>query len=129
MQEATVALVEIRAAGNSLFADSLSETEREQLTRAHAVGEICGRYYDDHGHECDTPLKTQSLSIEFETLRNIPQTIGVVTGPEDTRAALAAIQGLMVKSLITDESTAKAILAQVNRNLTEKKASLHYHLS
>jgi len=129
MQEATVALVEIRAAGNSLFADSLSNVEREQLERAHAIGEICGRYFDDHGHECDTPLKTQSLSIEFETLRNIPQTIGVVTGQEDTRAALAAIQGSLVKSLITDESTAKAILALVNSNLTEKKASLHYHLS
>jgi len=128
-REAAVALVEIRSANNSLSADSLGKTERDQLDRAHAIGEICGRYFDDQGHECDTPLKTQSLSIEFDTLRKIPQTIGVVTGEEDTAAALAAIRGGLVKSLITDESTAKSILGLINSDLTEKKASLHYHLS
>jgi deoxyribonucleoside regulator len=74
-------------------------------------------------------LKSQTLSIEFDTLRRIPQTIGVVAGHEDTAAALAAIRGSLVKSLITDESTAKAILTLANNDLTEKKASLHYHLS
>jgi deoxyribonucleoside regulator len=129
MREAAVALVEIRAAKNSLFADSLGKAEQDQLERTHAVGEVCGRYFDDQGRECDTPLKTQSLSIEFETLRNIPQTVGVVTGQEDTMAALAAIRGSLIKSLITDESTAKALLAVINSDLTEKKASLHYHLT
>ncbi len=129
MQEAAVALVEIRSASNSLFADSLGKAERDQLERTHAVGEVCGRYFDNQGRECDTPLKSQSLSIEFETLRHIPQTIGVVTGQEDVIAALAAVRGSLVKSLITDESTAKALLALINSDLTEKKTSLHYHLS
>jgi deoxyribonucleoside regulator len=129
MQEATVALVEIRAAEHSLIADSLGKTERDHLERTHALGEICGRYFDAQGRECDTPLKTQSLSIEFETLRKIPQTIGVMTGQEDAKAALAAIRGSLIKSLITDESTAKAILTLANSDLAEKKASLHYHLS
>lgn len=129
MSEATVALVEIRAAKESLFADSLGKAERDILESSHAVGEICGRYFDSHGNECDSPLKSQSLSIEFDTLRKIPQTIGVVTGQEDTLAAVAAIRGSLVKSLITDESTAKAMLSLVDQDLTEKKASLHYHLS
>jgi deoxyribonucleoside regulator len=129
MQEATVALVEIRAASNSLFSDSLGKAERDQLERGHAVGEICGRYFDGQGRECDTALKTQSLSIEFDTLRSIAQTIGVVTGTEDTVAALAAIRGSLVKSLITDELTAKALVALITSDLTEKKASLHYHLT
>lgn len=129
MREAAVALVEIRSASNSLFADALGKADQDQLERTHAVGEICGRYYDGHGHECDTPLKTQSLSIEFEALRAIPQTIGVVTGQEDALAALAAIRGSLVKSLITDETTAKTILGLINRDLTEKKTSLHYHLT
>jgi deoxyribonucleoside regulator len=129
MQEATVALVEIRAAEHSLIADSLGKPEQDHLERMHAMGELCGRYFDAQGRECDTPLKSQTLSIEFDTLRRIPQTIGVVTGHEDTAAALAAIRGSLVKSLITDESTAKAILTLANNDLTEKKASLHYHLS
>lgn len=129
MQEAVVALVEIRAAKHSLFADSLGRVERDHLERAHAVGEICGRYFDNKGNESDTPLKTQSLSIEFENLRKIPQAIGLVIGTEDMLAGLAAIRGSLVKSLITDESTAKAILGLIDSDLTEKKASLHYHLS
>ena len=129
MQEAAVALIEIRATKDSLFADSLGKAERDQLDRTHAIGEICGRYFDDQGRECDTPLKTQSLSIEFEALRHIPQTIGVVTGQEDAQATLAAIKGSLIKSLITDEATAKSLLALLNSDLTEKKAALHYHLS
>jgi deoxyribonucleoside regulator len=128
-KEIAVALVEIRAARQSLFVDSLGKVERDQLEQAHAVGEICGRYYDNHGNECETSLKSQSLSIEFETLRQIPQTIGVVTGQDDAIAALAAIRGSLVKSLITDESTARTMLGLINNDLTEKKASLHYHLS
>jgi len=129
MSEAVVALVEIRASSHSLFADSLGKAEQDQLERTHAVGEICGRYFDNQGYECDTPLKTQSLSIEFETLRKIPQTIGVVTGGEDAMATLAAIRGSLIKSLITDESTAKTILSLIDSTLLEKKESLHYHLS
>jgi len=129
MEEAAVALVEIHAAGQSLYTDSLAKAEREQLEHAQAVGEICGRYFDNQGIECDTPLKSQSLSIELETLRKIPQAIGVVMGQGDTRATIAAIRGSLIKSLITDESTAKAMLGLINSDLTEKKASLHYHLS
>ena len=129
MLEATVALLEIRSAKNSLFADSLGKAEREMLEQSHAVGEVCGRYFDRNGAECDTPLKTLSLSVEFETLRRIPQTIGVVAGQEDAAAAIAAIRGSLIKALITDESTAKAMLALLNSDLTEKKTSLHYHLS
>jgi len=129
MQEASVAIVEIRSAKNSLLADSLGKTEQDLLERTHAVGEVCGRYFDHNGAECDTPLKTQSLSIELETLRRIPQSIGVVCGQEDALAALAAIRGGLIKSLITDESTAKTLMGLINTDLTEKKASLHYHLS
>jgi len=129
MQEASVALIEIRSANNSLLADSLGKAERDLLERTHAVGEICGRFFDHNGAECDTPLKTQSLSIEFDTLRRIPQSIGVVTGQEDALPALAAVRGGLIKSLITDESAAKALLGLINSDLTEKKASLHYHLS
>jgi deoxyribonucleoside regulator len=128
-REATVALTEIRAAKQSLFADSLGKAEQDQLERTHAVGEICGRYFDDRGQECETPLKMLSLSIELETLRNIPQTIGVVTGHDSAQAALAAIRGGLIKSVITDESTAEVLLAQANSDLTEKKTALHYHLS
>jgi deoxyribonucleoside regulator len=129
MDQATVALVEVRSARGSLLADSLGKTERDQLDAAHAVGEVCGRFFDVLGHECDTPLKTQSLSLELETLSRIPQAIGVAIGKEDAVATLAAIRGGLIKSLITDESTAKALLELMNDDLAEKKASLHYHLS
>lgn len=128
-KEATVALVEPRSMENSLLADSIGQTERDQLQAAHAVGEICGRYFDIHGNECETPLKSRSISIEFANLRSIPHTIGVTIGKEDATAVLAAVRGGLLKSLITDESTAEVLLELANNELSEKKASLHYHLT
>ena len=128
LQAAGVALVEIRTMQNSLMADSLGKAEIDQLRTAQATGEICGRYFDATGNECHTPLREQTNAIEFETLRSIPQVIGVVVGPEAASAALSSIHGGLIKSLITDEPTAKAILDLSTTEISEKKAALHYHL-
>jgi DNA-binding transcriptional regulator LsrR (DeoR family) len=128
LKEAGVALVEVRTMQNSLLADLLGKAEVDQLRTTQAIGEICGRYFDATGNECHTPLREQTNGIEFETLRNIPQVIGVVIGPETAPAALSSIHGGLIKSLIVDEPTAKAILDLSTTEISEKKATLHYHL-
>ncbi len=129
LRQAAVAIFEIRSFENSPLADSLAANQLDQLRESHAIGEICGRYFDHGGEECRTPLKTQSVSVEFDCLRKIPLTVGVAVGKDDAPAVLAAIRGGLVKSFIADESTAKAVLELANNEISEKKASLHYHLS
>jgi DNA-binding transcriptional regulator LsrR (DeoR family) len=129
LERASAALIEPRAVSNSLLADSIGQNEREQIQKAHAVGEICGRYFDLQGNECNTPLKSQTVGIEFETLRKIPSSIGVAVGKEDALAVLSAIRGGLMKVLVTDESTAREILNIASNDSSEKKESLYYHLT
>jgi len=129
LERASAALIEPRAVSNSLLADSIGQNERDQIQKAHAVGEICGRYYDIQGNECNTSLKSQTVGIEFEALRRIPNSIGVAVGKEDAVATLSAIRGGLMKILVTDEATAKEILNMATQDSSEKKESLYYHLS
>lgn len=129
LRQATVALVEIHSPSTSPFADSLDRQQQVQLESAQAVGEICGRYFNRQGRECETSLMSQTSSIDFQTLRATPQVIGVAIGTETAEAILGAIQGGLISCLITDESTAKATLELASQELAEKKTSLHYHLS
>jgi DNA-binding transcriptional regulator LsrR (DeoR family) len=126
---ASAALIEPRAVSNSLLADSIGQNERDQIQKAHAVGEICGRYFDIQGNECNTSLKSQTVGIEFEALRKISNSIGLAVGKEDALATLSAIRGGLMKILVTDESTAKEILNIANSDRSEKKESLYYHLT
>jgi len=74
------------------------------------VGEICGRYFNARGWECETRFRDRLIGIPLETLRKIPEVIAVVAGEERATATAAAIRGGMVKSLVIDESGARAML-------------------
>ncbi|MDB6136215.1 MAG: transcriptional regulator with sigma factor-related N-terminal domain [Verrucomicrobiales bacterium] len=73
------------------------------------MGEICGRFFNAEGQECDTPWRDRVVGIELEQLRTIPQVIGIVAGSNRSRAIAAAISGGLLKSLIIDEGGANAL--------------------
>jgi len=113
LQQATVALIGIGTLENSVFAERnlFSATDRRLLESCGAVGEICGRFYDAAGRECDSPWRDRVMSIELEQVRRIPQVIAVVAGADRAAALTAAIRGGLVKSLLIDEAGARALLA------------------
>ncbi|MFM7751043.1 MAG: sugar-binding domain-containing protein, partial [Opitutaceae bacterium] len=82
-----------------------------ELGRAGAVGEICGRYFDDRGRECATGWRDRVISVELAQLRRIPLTLAVVSGTDRTAALEAAIRGRLIKGLVIDEAGAEALLA------------------
>jgi deoxyribonucleoside regulator len=127
--QATGALLEISTVTNSPLADSLGRDQLEQLKTLGAVGEICGRYFDRQGNECPSSVKAQTIGLDFETLRRIPEVIGLSIGKDNSPAVLGAIQGGLVKSLITDESAARSVLDIADNEMTDKKAAMYYHLS
>lgn len=110
--EANVALVGIGTLENSVFVDRgvFKEDDIAQLTARGAVGEICGRFYDHDGRECDSPWRDRVISIEFEQLRRIPEVIAMVAGADRSDAISAAVRGGLLKSLVIDEAGALALL-------------------
>ena len=75
-----------------------------------AVGEIVGGVYDAEGRYIDTPLNGCMGGVRIETGRSLP-VIGVAAGEGKLAAIRAALQGRILNGLVTDESTAAALLA------------------
>lgn len=113
LRRAKVAIVGLGTLENSVFVErgALDRDDIRELREAGAVGEICGRFFDRNGEECDTHWRDQVMSAELGQLRKIPQTVGVVSGSDRSAAIAAAVRGRLINGLIIDESGALALLA------------------
>jgi deoxyribonucleoside regulator len=122
LDRAQLAVVGLGTLENSVFVErgALSAQDIEELRAAGAVGEICGRFFDRNGQECDTAWRDQVMSVEVAQLRKIPQVVGVVSGNDRSAAIAAAIRGKLLSGLIIDESGATALLAMNTPNPTSK---------
>ena len=109
---ADVALVGIGTLDNSVFVERgvLSAEDLAKLSNSGAVGEICGRFYDEQGRECDSPWRDRVISIDLDQLRKTPQVIGIVAGGDRSAAIKAAIRGELLKALVIDDIGARALL-------------------
>jgi deoxyribonucleoside regulator len=112
LNQAAMALIGIGTLTNSVFVDRrvFSPEDFQELEAAGAIGEICGRFFDKNGEECDSRWRDRVISIELEQLRRTPQVTGVVVGGDRAAAIAAALRGGLLKSLLIDESGALALL-------------------
>lgn len=80
------------------------------LRRKGAVGDICSRYFTEHGAVCDPDLNGRTIGIPLEALAQAEHAIAVVPGFHRAPGALGALRGRFLNVLITDEATAREIL-------------------
>jgi deoxyribonucleoside regulator len=113
LRKADAALVGVGPLEQSVYSERgvLSASDVAQLRQAGAVGEICGRFFDDDGDECTSPWRNRAISIEPDHLRKIPQVIGVAAGADRAAAVAGALRGGLLKSLLIDEAGATALVA------------------
>lgn len=113
LRKADAALVGVGPLEQSVYSERgvLDAADLAQLRSCGAVGEICGRFFDAKGNECQSPWRNRAISIELDHLRKIPQVIGVAAGPDRAPAVSAAMRGGLLKSLLIDESGAHALAA------------------
>jgi DNA-binding transcriptional regulator LsrR (DeoR family) len=109
---ADAAIVAVGTPTNSVFANRYvaSDSDRAVLTRCGAIGEMCGRFFDRSGRECDSPWRDQVISVELDYLRTFPQVVAIVVGPDRSSAIAGAIRGGLLKSLAIDVEGAQALL-------------------
>ncbi len=88
----------------------ISIEEMEKLLRAGAAGDICGTYIDINGDVCDDVLNERMISVSLESLRRIPEVIGVAAGEMKAEVITGALRGRYINTLIVDENAALRIL-------------------
>jgi DNA-binding transcriptional regulator LsrR (DeoR family) len=80
------------------------------IQREQGVGEILARVITAEGRLCSPELSARVVGIEVEDLRCIPLTIGVAALEAKVEPIAAALRGRYLKTIITDEVTAQAVL-------------------
>ncbi len=75
-----------------------------------AVGDICLRFFDRGGRPVEFPGSDRMMSTSLELLRSVPTTIAVAAGSTKVAAILAAARAGYVSQLVTDRSTASALV-------------------
>jgi deoxyribonucleoside regulator len=89
----------------------LSEEDRLALIKAGAVGDLLYNFYDINGKLIDHPVNRRIMSIPIAQLRDVPSRVISAGGAEKIEAIIGAIKLIDCNVLITNEETAKALLA------------------
>ena len=87
-----------------------SPAELRELQSHGAVGDICLRFFNEHGEPVRTPLNDRVIGIDLNQLRRVSRVVGVAGGSRKVRAILAALRGRWINVLITDHDTARTLL-------------------
>jgi DNA-binding transcriptional regulator LsrR (DeoR family) len=112
---ADIALVGIGGFGHGFAARLLesaylSPDDRAAFDLERPAGDILARFFDEDGHQLDTPLRHRVLALELEELRDLEQLAGIAAGEEKARGIWGALRGRLVDVLITDQAAAASAL-------------------
>lgn len=88
----------------------VSREELEELTRAGAVGLVCGRHYSIDGTELDIPVNRRVVGLSLRELAEVGRVIGIAGGSLKAESILGALRGGHVNVLITDDVAARRAL-------------------
>lgn len=95
---------------NSLLRRSgmISQVELNELRDAGAIGDTNGIFFDAHGAPVQHVLNQRTLAVDFEALR-ATHTVLLSGGIEKAEATCALLESGIVKTLVVDGDTARAI--------------------
>lgn len=89
----------------------ITHADVDGLAAAGAVGDICAHWIDAQGRLVDHPLNSRVVALSPDKLKNIPCVVIASGGRTKSQALRGVLKGGMCDVVITDEVTAKAILA------------------
>jgi DNA-binding transcriptional regulator LsrR (DeoR family) len=95
----------------STLYDATGETERAYLKRLGVCADVSGVLVDAHGDPVPADLTERMIGITAAQMKAVPEVIGIVYGMAKVHAALAAVRGGLVNSLVTHSTLAAALIA------------------
>jgi DNA-binding transcriptional regulator LsrR (DeoR family) len=94
-----------------LVRDALpADMSREELIAAGGVGDLLGWIVDEHGQPLGHPVNDRVIGISLDDLVRLPNVILAAGGLHKVPVIRAALRRGIVRTLVTDEATAKALL-------------------
>jgi DNA-binding transcriptional regulator LsrR (DeoR family) len=98
--------------GSTLLHSGLvSAAEVKPYIKKAAVGVVAGRFIDRDGAPVGGFLDERFIGIALPALKAIPERLCVAGGPQKTTILRAALVGGYVTTLVTDERTARTLMA------------------
>jgi deoxyribonucleoside regulator len=88
-----------------------AEDERKSLAEAGAVGDLLYNFFDKNGHLVDHPINRRVMSMPVQRLKTVPKRVMISGGAEKVTALLGGIRLVDANVLITDEDTARQLVA------------------
>jgi lsr operon transcriptional repressor len=90
----------------------ISEGEQLMYARKGAVGDILGYFLQADGERVENlDIHRELLGVTLDELAQLPTIVGAAGGIEKAEAIYAALKGRRINGLVTEETTARAILA------------------
>lgn len=94
----------------SLVATGMIEREEiEDIKRAGGAGELLGHFFDDEGGPVATSLSDRTLALPREELKG-RRIVAIAGGKIKVRAIRSVLSSGYLSGLVTDESTARALV-------------------
>ena len=87
-----------------------ASTEEAELRGLGAVGDILLRYFDRNGELVSSDMNGRVIGIPLGTFLRIPTRVAAAGGRRKVAAIEGALRGGWINVLITDFSTAQAVL-------------------
>ncbi|MDD5367922.1 MAG: sugar-binding transcriptional regulator [Anaerolineaceae bacterium] len=115
--------VELQQISSMFFAEHISPRTLAHLEANGTVGDICARFFDLKGRQVYP--ETGVIGIDLDQLKAVPEVIAIAGGMEKVRALLGALQGGYIKTLVTDTTTARAVLVEKRGNALAMKGGVH----
>lgn len=90
--------------------DYLAPKDLTKLREHGVIGDIVLRFIDMNGNECDTDLKSRTISIEMDQFKKIQRKVTIASENQKAYAILAAVKGGLVDTLIIDSELGKKLI-------------------
>lgn len=88
----------------------LSDKERKSTTKSGAVGDLLFHFYDINGVLIDHEINDRIVSVDIESLKNIPTKVLASGGTDKLKGVYGALALINPQVLVTDEFTAKNLI-------------------
>ncbi|WNS78070.1 sugar-binding transcriptional regulator [Domibacillus sp. DTU_2020_1001157_1_SI_ALB_TIR_016] len=94
----------------------LGQEHQNHFADQDIAGDICYNFISKNGTTSQSTWNERIIAFEAEKLKDIPLVIGVASGKEKVQSIQAALKGKLIDVLITDEETAKDLVAEQDKN-------------
>jgi DNA-binding transcriptional regulator LsrR (DeoR family) len=90
--------------------EKMTLNELTFIKQQHAVGDILGQFYDREGKVIALPHHKRLIGLNINRLKEMNNVLAVAGGKKKLDAIYGALKGGYIHTLVTDETTAKALM-------------------